>query len=170
MPRKNLLAYDNTLNLSSIASFYSFYGIGKVKAVRISSFLLQHPLQRELSKDLKDIARSEIGSNIFFKMPLDLEIRVNTSLHLQHRISTFCYQAHRLFQGLPTKGQRTKCNRQTSRRDKCNPYKKLRVNEGFYPDFEDAYKKEEFLANSRFEELKALNEAIEQREKKPKKE
>jgi hypothetical protein len=75
----------------------------------------------------------------------------------------FCYQAYRLFQNLPTKGQRTKCNAGTPAHR--NPYLSLRVNTLIYPELEIKAKQYELFNNGRFDELKAFNKSLEDKAK-----
>ena len=50
------------------------------------------------------------GRNIMGKLFLETKIRLNVSQNLIGKINIFCYEAYRMFQDLPTKGQRTHGN------------------------------------------------------------
>jgi hypothetical protein len=101
------------------------------------------------------------------KIPKDLKVRNCVANHLSNKIRIFCYQAFRLFQNLPTRGQRTKANGNSL--FNLNPYKHLRVNMSFYHSFEVEYKRRELTFNERFTELKAYMKAQEEKEKMKKK-
>lgn len=151
------------LRPSCMATFNTVYGIGKVKASRLNSFLLNHPVQKEFEKDFISLMYEAKGRNIFSRLFLDKKIRLYVSHHLRDKILIFCYQAYRLFQDLPTRGQRTKANAGTPSR--LNPYLSLKINLSFYPVMAIAYKRRELFYNGRFDELKAFNRALIEKEK-----
>nr|ADZ99052.1 ribosomal protein S13 [Physarum polycephalum] len=148
---------------SCVASFQIFYGIGKIKATRLNSFLLNHPVQTRFTFNFKEVIYPSTGLDIWKKIPKDMKIRLCVENHLRNKILTYCYQMYRLFQNLPTKGQRTKANANAIYN--LNPYKALQVNIVFYHALEVAYKKRELLNNERYDELKAFEEAQAQKEK-----
>jgi ribosomal protein S13 len=148
---------------SCIATFNTIYGIGKVKANRLNAFLLNHPTQVEFNKDFITLMQEPLGRQIINRLPLDIKLRLVISRNIKKKILIFCYQAYRLFQNLPTKGQRTKANAGTPSR--LNPYLSLRINQAFYPVLAIAYKRRELLYNERFDELKAFNKALLEKEK-----
>jgi ribosomal protein S13 len=148
---------------SCIATFDTIYGIGKVKAARLNAFLFNHPNQIEFHKDFISLMQEPKGRNIINKLFLETKIRLNVSHHLKYKIMIFCFQAHRMFQNLPTKGQRTHGNAGTPSHH--NPYLSLKVNQSLYPVMQVAYKKRELVLNGRYEELKAFNEARLEKEK-----
>jgi hypothetical protein len=104
-----------------------------------------------------------LGRNIFSKLFLDKKIRLYVSHNLRDKILIFCYQAYRLFQNLPTRGQRTRANAGTP--SHLNPYLQLRINLSFYPVLAIAYKRRELFYNERFDELKAFNKLQLEKEK-----
>lgn len=148
---------------SCIASFQTLYGIGKIKAAKLNCFLLNHPIQIEFAKHFNEVLYPTAGHDILVKIPLDSKIRLCVENHLRKKILVFCYQMFRLFQNLPTRGQRTRSNANSHYNQ--NPYKRLRVNLSFYQEYEVAYKKRELLHNARYEELKAFIKSREQHEK-----
>jgi ribosomal protein S13 len=148
---------------SCITSFQTLYGIGKIKASRLNSFLFNHPIQTRFAYHFMDITHPTSGIEILKKIPWDSKVRLCVANHMRNKISTFCYQAFRLFQNLPTKGQRTKANAKSI--SNLNPYKSLRINMSFYRSLEVAFKKRELLHNERYDELKVYMEAQVQKEK-----
>jgi len=148
---------------SCIASFQILYGIGKVKATRLNSFLLNHPIQTRFTVNFRDVLYPTGGLDIWRKVPKENKIRLCVENHLRKKTLIFCYQMYRLFQNLPTRGQRTRANGNSIYN--LNPYKALRVNLGFYHTLEVAYKKRELLYNGRYDELNAYIEAQAQKEK-----
>jgi ribosomal protein S13 len=139
--------------------YLSYYlGIGKVKASCLSSFLLNHPYQKDFKRDFQSIMYSTIGFNILYHLFLDAKIRLYHSQNMKKNMVIFCYKAIRLFQNLPTKGQRTKANAGTPRR--LNPYLKLKINLSIYPILDIAYHRKELFHNGRYEELKAFNNKL----------
>jgi ribosomal protein S13 len=151
------------LRPSCVSTFATIYGIGRVKALRLNSFLLNHPNQKQFKKDITSLMYDSVGRNIFTKLFLDKKVRLYVSQTLRDKILIFCYQAYRLFQNLPTRGQRTKANAGTPRR--LNSYLSLRINQSFYPVLATAYKRRELFYNGRFDELKAYNKALVEKEK-----
>jgi len=143
---------------SCIASLASIYGIGKVRAKRLNCFLLNQPNQKEFRKHLRAILFTEVGRNVFGRTFIDKKLRLFIALKLKQKIRIFCYQAYRLFQGLPTKGQNTKANGGTPSR--LNHYLALKINLKFYNKNVIRYKRKELLNNGRFEELKSYNESL----------
>jgi len=148
---------------SCVSTFATIYGIGRVKASRLNAFLLNHPDQKQFKKDIVSLMYDDIGRNIFTKLFIDKKVRLYVSHNLRDKILIFCYQAYRLFQSLPTKGQRTKANAGTPAR--LNPYLSLKINLSFYPVLAIAYKRRELFNNGRFDELKAFNKGLVEKEK-----
>jgi len=105
----------------------------------------------------------QVGRNIFTKLFLEKKIRLYVAYQLRDKMLTYCYSAYRIFQQLPTKGQRTKCNAGTPRR--LNPYLSLKINVERYSALATAYKRKELFYNGRFDELKAFNIALIEKEK-----
>lgn len=148
---------------SCIASFQILYGIGKVKATKLNTFLLYHPTQSRFTVHFNDILYPTRGLVLFSQIPIDTKIRLCVENHMRKKILIFCYQMFRLFQNLPTKGQRTRANGNSI--SNHNPYTSLRINISFYQSLEVAYKKRELLYNARYDELNAFIEAQTQKEK-----
>jgi ribosomal protein S13 len=148
---------------SCIATFDTIYGIGRIKASRLNAFLFNHPNQTMFHKDFVSLMQEPKGRNIMNKLFLETKIRLNVSHHLRDKIFVFCYQAYRMFQNLPTKGQRTHGNAGTPSR--LNPYLSLNVNQSLYPVMQIAYKRRELMTNGRYEELKAFNDALVEKDK-----
>jgi ribosomal protein S13 len=121
----NKRVYFNKSNQSCISGFQSLYGIGKLKATRLNSFLLNHPIQTKYSNNFKSLFNSVRGGDITNNLPLDKKVALHVETHLRKKISIFCYSAFRLFQNLPTRGQRTKANAKSI--SNHNPYKSLRI-------------------------------------------
>lgn len=145
------------------ACFQVSYGIGKVKAAKLNSFLLNHPNQTLFTYNFQMIMYPSMFLNIWQKIPRDLKIRLCVENHLRNKSDIYCYQTYRLFQNLPTKGQRTKANANSILNN--HPYKSLQVNIVNYYQLEIAYKKRELLENERYDELKTYNEAQENKDK-----
>ena len=145
----------NRLQLRSTCSitFQTLYGIGKSKATKLNMFLLNHPQQKNFKDNLQLTMNTTIGSNILSKIPFGGKVRICVYNHMEKKITTYCYKAHRLFQNLPTRGQRTRTNAQTSR--KRNPYNLLEMNLKFFQGASIAYKRLELIHNGRYDELKA---------------
>jgi len=145
---------NNRLKLrpSCITTFQTLYGIGKVKASKINCFLLNHPNQMGFKDDLQITMNSYIGSNILSKIPLGGKVRMSVYTQLEKKINTYSFKGHRLFQKLPTKGQRTRTNARTSK--KRNPYQILELNLKFFKVAEIQYKRLELIHNCRYDELK----------------
>jgi len=116
---------------SCMATFSSIYGIGIAKAVRLNAFLLNHPDAKVFKHGFEALSTGELTRNIFYRLFLDKKIRLYVSNQLKDKIIIFCYQAYRIFQDLPTKGQRTKANAGTP--SHLNPYLSLKINLQFYP-------------------------------------
>lgn len=148
---------------SCVSTFATIYGVGRVRAFRLNSFLLNHPNQKQFKKDVESLMSFDIGRNMFTKLFLDKKVRLYVSHNLRDKMLIFCYQAYRLFQELPTRGQRTKANAGTPSR--LNPYLSLKINLSFYPVLAIAYKRRELFYNGRFEELKAFNKGLVEKEK-----
>jgi len=148
---------------SCIATFDSIYGIGKVKAARLNAFLLNHPNQIEFQKTFITLLQEQKGRNIMNKLFIDNKIRLNVAQYMKDKIDIYCYQAYRMFQNLPTKGQRTHGNAGTPSR--LNPYLALNVNQNIYHDTNISYKRMEFNLNGRYDDLKAYNDSLVEKEK-----
>jgi len=143
---------------SCITTIDTIYGIGKVKAMRLNSFLFNHPLQTVFHKDFITLLQESKGRNIMYKLFIETKIRLNVAQHIQEKINAGCYQAYRLFQELPTKGQRTHGNAGTPSHH--NPYLSLNINQDFYHAKRIEFKRKELLNNARHEELKTFNEDL----------
>ena len=148
---------------SCIASFKTFYGIGKIKAAKLNTFLLNHSLQTRFAKNFISTIKPIHGNQFFILVPIENTIRLSIENYMQKKILIFCYQAYRLFQELPTRGQRTKANAKSH--SNYNPYKSLQINISFYHTMEIAYKKKELINNERYDELNAYTNAHLQKEK-----
>lgn len=148
---------------SCVSTINSIYGLGRVKASRLNSFLLNHPDQTIFHKDFTTLLQESKGRNIMNKLFIETKIRLNVSQHLRDKINVFCYQAYRMFQDLPTKGQRTHGNAGTP--SHLNPYLSLNINQDFYHAKRVEYKRQELLNNARHEELKTFNDELVNKEK-----
>lgn len=163
------MSYSNTQNYSLSSSpscaacLCIFYGIGKIKASRLNCFLLNHPVQTVFHKDPMTLMNEPIGFNMQTRLPVNKKVCLFVIRRLMKKINIFCYQAYRIFQNLPTKGQRTKANAGTPRR--LNPYLSININQKFYHEKEIEYKQLEFRSNGRFKQLEAFNKALEDKEK-----
>lgn len=67
-----------------------------------------------------------MGRNIIYRLPIGHTLRVKLSRQLLRQFLAIDYRSFRMFQGLPSHGQRTKANGNTPARN--NPYTKLGVN------------------------------------------
>jgi ribosomal protein S13 len=145
------------------ATFDTIYGISRARALRLTSFLRKHPnTKQSYNNDLMRVATDPIAGKIFTSLFIDRKIRFHVASALRAKIMCFCYIAYRLFQNLPTKGQRTKANGKTPRH--FNPYLSLRINPTFYKVMSTVYKRRELFDNARFDELKAYNKALQAQE------
>lgn len=151
------------LRRSCIANFKTFYGIGTIKAKSLSRFLLTHPTQDQFTINFDLIRYPTTDSDIWVKIPRDNKIRHLVQHFFQIKFEAFCYQSLRLFQNLPTKGQRTKANGNAILNS--NPYKNLQVDLPLYDKMLVLYKRLELKENGRYDELKTYTEAQEQKEK-----
>lgn len=124
---------------------------------------MNHPVQSSFTVDFGLIKYPTTYFDIWINIPRDLKVRLCVENHLANKIQIFCYQAYRLFQNLPTRGQRTKANGNSI--VNYNPYKQLKINLSFYAQFEVAYKKRELFLNARHDELKAYNQSHEKKKK-----
>lgn len=151
-----------TSQISCMATFHNFYGIGKIKAKRLNSFFLNHPHQTIFSKDFDDLMDTPLGNNLL-RLPLDAKIRLYVSHNILDQMQTFCYKAHRLCQNLPGRGGRSRCNSKTQKKY-FNPYLSLRVNQSLYPSIVETYKIRELNLNARYNELEAFKKALSEKE------
>jgi len=147
-----------TYRQTCITTLDTIYGIGKVKAARLNAFLLNHPSQTEFETDFSSILQDTKGRNIMYKLFIETKIRLSVAQDLQAKINAYCYQAYRMFQDLPTKGQRTHGNAGTP--SHLNPYLSLNINQDFYLAKKIEYKRKELLLNGRHEELKTFNDDL----------
>lgn len=85
----------------------------------------------------------------------------------KRKIVAQTYQAFRLFQNLPTKGQRTRANANTPRH--YNPFLALNIDNSYYQEQQPLFKDLELTLNERTEELKALKKAEDEKRKNRKK-
>jgi len=142
-----------------ISTFDTIYGIGRVKAKRLSSFLLHHPLQITGNNyQLTEIFTRSIGAGFLKNVPVGKRIRLFVSGNLYKKMIIFHYQAYRIFQNLPTKGQRTKANAGTP--SHLNPYLSLKISIELYSMLKIIYKKRELFYNDRFDELRSFNKTL----------
>lgn len=146
-----------------LATFATIYGIGKIKARRLNNFLLHLPNLRCTEQNIKDLVQKPLGRNMFTQLFIGKRVRLFNALRLQSKLVIFTYFGLRLFQNLPIKGQRTKCNAGTPRR--LNPYLSLKIEWKIYPELKIEYKKLELKHNSRFDELTAFNQSLVQEQK-----
>jgi len=77
----------------------------------------------------------------------------------EKKIKAQTYQAYRLFQGLPTKGQRTRANGNTPRH--YNPFLAIGLDDSYYKEQQPVFKMLELSLNERTDELKAFKKAQE---------
>jgi len=146
------------LRPSCITTFRTLYGIGQSKAKKINGFLLNHPSQQKFENDIQIILSTTIGANILTRIPFGGKVRMTIYNNLEKNIINFNYKAKRLFQNLPTKGQRTRANACTSRNR--NPYQIVELNEKFFKENATKYKRIELMHNQRYDELKAFDKKI----------
>jgi ribosomal protein S13 len=132
-------SYSINARRSSISGFKSLYGIGKLKAIKLNCFLLNHPIQAKFSTNFRAVMKEVRQRDLLHLIPVDKKVRLYVENHMQNKILTYCYQAYRLFQNLPTRGQRTKANANAIVNQ--NPYLALRINISFYHNLQVAYKK-----------------------------
>jgi ribosomal protein S13 len=157
------LLVSSTNHLYCTSIFKIPYGIGQIHASRLSCFHLNHPGQRGLIKAFDQIWGGEIIRNLPHTLLLDRTLRLTIGYHLRDKICSFTYPAFRLFQGLPTRGQRSRSNAMGIKN--VNPFLSLKIKSPFYEIYSIIYKRKELLFNGRKDELKLYERSIHEKEK-----
>jgi ribosomal protein S13 len=156
------IRYSQRPFLSCVSSFQRIYGIGRVRAKCINTFLLNHPRQLGFHREFNTILRSNVCIRIPFSMGTERALRLYIVQKLQDKILIFTYPMYRLFQNLGMKGQ---SSRSTGKRSKKNPYLVLNLNPSFYTSLSIAYYRRQLIHNGKPEELKKFDKSLIEKEK-----
>jgi small subunit ribosomal protein S13 len=92
------------------------YGIGNTKALEILRAANVEPVKR--TKTLTDQEISRLRDIIENNYVTEGDLRRLVTLNIKRLIEINCYRGRRHIQGLPVRGQRTKTNSQTRKRDR----------------------------------------------------
>ncbi len=92
------------------------YGIGNTRALEILNDANVEPTKR--TKTLTDLEVSRLRDIIENKYVTEGDLRRLVALNIKRLIEINCYRGRRHIQGLPVRGQRTKTNSQTRKRER----------------------------------------------------
>lgn len=135
---------------TTYSSLKDCYGIGNKTSKKLNSILLNNPNSKEFKFDLNKLVRTPEGKNIF-SLPSEISLKSNEFENLLKKAEIKTYQSFRQFQNLPSRGQRTHTNSQTSKKG-IGPMFRLKINKEIADTFYTKFKKFEFLRNGRSEE------------------
>lgn len=135
---------------TTYSSIKDCYGIGFRTSKKLNSILLNNPKSKEFKFDLNKLVRTPEGKNIF-SLPSEVSLKSFEFDNLLKKAEIKTYKSFRQFQNLPSRGQRTHTNSQTSKKG-VGPMFKLKINKDIADSFYIKYKKLEFLRNGRSEE------------------
>nr|YP_009550443.1 ribosomal protein S13 [Eustigmatophyceae sp. Bat 8/9-7w]QAA11380.1 ribosomal protein S13 [Eustigmatophyceae sp. Bat 8/9-7w] len=93
------------------------YGIGPTRAVKILKAAEVDPIKR--TKNLTDLEVSRLRDIIENNYVTEGDLRRLVTLNIKRLIEINCYRGRRHIQGLPVRGQRTKTNSQTRKRERA---------------------------------------------------
>jgi len=93
------------------------YGIGSTRALEILNSANVEPTKR--TKTLTDQEVSRLRDIIENNYVTEGDLRRLVSLNIKRLIEINCYRGRRHIQGLPVRGQRTKTNSQTRKRERA---------------------------------------------------
>jgi small subunit ribosomal protein S13 len=93
------------------------YGIGYTRALEILKSADVEPTKR--TKTLTDQEVSRVRDSIENNYVTEGDLRRLVSLNIKRLIEINCYRGRRHIQGLPVRGQRTKTNSQTRKRERA---------------------------------------------------
>lgn len=93
------------------------YGIGPTRALAILKAAEVDPVKR--TKNLTDLEVSKVRDIIENNYVTEGDLRRLVTLNIKRLIEINCYRGRRHIQGLPVRGQRTKTNSQTRKRERA---------------------------------------------------
>ena len=129
------------------ATLRSVYGIGRVRAKKISDLLLNNPKNPQFKRDLIKISQDPWVQKLFKSFEADNQLKMSIFSNLEAKATIKCYSGIRILQNLPSKGQRTHTNSGTPKRN--NPFLKLGVNDVYALELIESNKKTELAWNNR---------------------
>ncbi|RYX99878.1 MAG: 30S ribosomal protein S13 [Cyanobacteriota bacterium] len=135
---------------TTYSSLKGCYGIGDKTSKKLNSILLNNPQSKEFKHDLNKLVRTPEGKNIF-SLPSEVSLKSREFDDLLKKAEIKTYQSFRQFQNLPSRGQRTHTNSQTSKKG-MGPMFRLKINKEVADNLYTRYKKLEFLRNGRSDE------------------
>ena len=135
---------------TTYSSIKGCYGLGSRSSKKLNSILLNNPFSKEFKHDLNKLVRTPEGKNIF-SLPSEVSLKSNEFENLLKKAEIKTYQSFRQFQNLPSRGQRTHTNSQTSKKG-VGPMFRLKINKDIADSFYTKFKKLEFLRNGRSDE------------------
>lgn len=139
---------------TTLSSLRECYGIGTATSKKLNAILLNHPEAKEFKYDLNKLVRSKEGKNVF-SLPSENQLRSKEFNSLLKISEIKTYRAFRQFQNLPSRGQRTHTNGQTSKKN-IPPMFRLKINKDIAEGYLVKFKKIEYLRNGRSEEYNAF--------------
>lgn len=95
----------------------SIYGIGKTKALDICKKVNIEKSTKIINIDNKDIVTIQ---NLVTTYKIEGELRREVSMNVKRLVDIKCYKGKRHRMGLPCRGQRTKTNAKTRKKNKYN--------------------------------------------------
>lgn len=93
------------------------YGIGNTRALEILKVAEVQPNKR--TRTLTDLEVSRLRDIIENNYVTEGDLRRLVSLNIKRLVQINCYRGRRHIQGLPVRGQRTKTNAQTRKRERA---------------------------------------------------
>jgi ribosomal protein S13 len=135
---------------TTYSSLKGCYGIGAKTSKKLNAILLNNPRSKDFKYDLNKLVRTPEGKNIF-SLPSEVSLKSMEFDNLLKKAEIKTYQSFRQFQNLPSRGQRTHTNSQTSKKA-MGPMFRLKLNKDVADNFYTKYKKLEYLRNGRSEE------------------
>jgi len=109
MPR--VIGVDIPDNKRLVISLTYLYGIGRTVAVEVIGKLKLNPDMQ--AKELTESDISKINALLTNDYTIEGDLRRQVQNNIKRLISTGCYRGQRHRKGLPTRGQRTRCNART---------------------------------------------------------
>jgi len=152
---KNFIPYGGNYFLEkayNVSTLSSMYGIGKVHARKLNQIFGFKNDAINFGENFVDFIDKPRIRDIISTIILGAKVREYAFNKWKDKIKARIYPAYRLFQNLPTKGQRTRANGNTPKH--YNPFLKLNVNNIYYEQQKPLFKEKELFLNDRAEELK----------------
>lgn len=134
---------------SLLASLRTIYGVGRVRAKKLSDFLLNHPNRGKSKINLVSISNNLEVQKLFKAIIVCQQLKAEVFSNLERKSLIKCYKAKRILQNLPSRGQRTHTNSGTP--NKINHLIKLNAEKG--QQLINENRKWELRWNNRSEEL-----------------